>query len=419
MGFALEGVAFPHVCCGICLIFRRGVAVNEGASYGIVMATGPVVLSRVIPLVEDLARGSVLLLGPRRTGKSFLIRHQIEADRVYNLLRADTFQALSARPSLVREELQPDDRCIVIDEIQKLPNLMDEVHLMIEERGIHFLLTGSSARKLKRTHTSLMAGRAKTRLLYPFVSHELPHWDLFRALRFGMLPPVVLADDPEEVLSTYVGDYLREEIQAEALTRKIENFSRFLHRAAMSNAELLNFESIASDAQVPARTVREYYAILSDTLLGVMLEPLDTGGRRKCVAHGKFHFFDVGVVHALLGSFDISESHPLLGKALEQLVFQELRAYLGYRKPKLALNFWRTQQGDEVDFVVGGNVAIEVKASTQVSERDFRGLERLAEERTLLRRIVVSRDARPRTVNGIDIMPVKKFFESLWAGQIV
>jgi uncharacterized protein len=197
---------------------------------------------RSIPLREDLKRTSVLRLGPRRTGKSFLIRKQLKVDRTYNLLRADTFQVLSARPSLIREELTSASRLIAIDEIQKLPSLMDEVHLMIEEHGTRFLLTGSSDRKLKRSHTSLMAGRAKTRHLFPFTTYEVPAWDLFRVLRFGLLPPVFLADDAEETVSTYVGDYLREEIQAEALTRKIENFSRFLHRAAMSNAELLNAE---------------------------------------------------------------------------------------------------------------------------------------------------------------------------------
>ena len=376
------------------------------------------IIQRLLPIAKDLERGSVLLLGPRRTGKSFLIRHQIKPDRVYNLLRSDTFQALSARPSLIRESLLPLDRLIVIDEIQKLPTLMDEVHVMIEETRTHFLLTGSSARKLRRTHTSLMAGRAKTRLLFPFVSAEIEHWDLDRAMRFGMLPPVLLAEDPEEVISTYVGDYLREEIQAEALTRKIENFSRFLHRAAMSNTEMLNFESVASDAQVPARTVREYYAILQDTLLGTIVEPLRTTGKRKPVAHGKFYFFDVGVANALLGSFDASDNHPLLGKRFENLIFQELRAYISYMKPRSVLNFWRTQQGDEVDFIIDGNIAIEAKASQLVTERDLKGIQAMSSEAALKKSIIVSRDQHRRSLSGVEILPVAVFLKRLWAGEI-
>jgi uncharacterized protein len=377
------------------------------------------VIKRIIGIEADLKRGSVLLLGPRRTGKSFLIRHQLQADKVYNLLRADTFQQLSARPSLIRESLTPGDRLVVIDEIQKLPALMDEVHVMIEETRTRFLLTGSSARRLTRTHTSLMAGRAKTRHLFPFVSAELDDWDLFRVLSFGMLPPVVMAEDPEEVISTYVGDYLREEIQAEALTRKIENFSRFLHRAALSNAEVHNFESIANDAQVPSRTVRSYYDILVDTLLGQMLEPLQTTGRRKAVAHAKFFFFDVGVVNALLGTFDITERHPLFGKCFEHFVFQELRAYLSYRRPRAAFNFWRTQAGDEVDFVIDGEIAIEVKGTTLVSERDLKGLSAMAKETKLRRQIIISRDERARRLGHVEILPLKDFLSRLWADEIV
>ncbi len=379
----------------------------------------PLSVDRIIALKQDLKSGSVLLLGPRRTGKSYLIRHQLEADRIFNLLRADTFQQLSARPSLIREGLQPKDRLIVIDEIQKLPSLMDEVHLMIEETPVHFLLTGSSARKLKRSHTSLMAGRARTRQLMPFVSAEVPIENLSRTLSFGMLPPVVLSEDPAETISTYIGDYLREEIQAEALTRKIENFSRFLHRAALSNTEVINFESVGSDAQVPARTVREYFGILTDTLLGVLLEPLRTTGRRKPSSHAKFYFFDIGVVNALLGTLDITDRHPSFGKCFEHLIFQELRAYLAYRKPRSTLNFWRTQQGDEVDFVVDSEVAIEIKGTHLVSERDLKGLKALSEEAPIRRQIVVSRDVYRRTVEGIEIFPFQDFLKDLWADKIL
>jgi len=375
---------------------------------------------RTIPLETALAKQSVLLLGPRRTGKSWLIRHHIKPDRVYNLLKSDTFQQLSARPSLIRESITESDRLIAIDEIQKLPILMDEVHLMIEEMSVKFLLTGSSARKLKRSYTSLMAGRAKTMHLYPFTSSELgPSFDLDRALRFGTLPPVYLAEDPEDTISSYVGDYLREEIQAEALTRKVENFSRFLTQAAIHNGELLNFESVASDAQVPARTIREYYRILEDTLIGSMLEPLKTSGKRKPVSHAKFYFFDVGVVNALTNTMDMQDTNPVYGNRFEHFIMTELRSYLSYFRPKKKLHFWRTQQGDEVDFVVDESIAIEAKSSRLVDERDLKGLKKLAQESPVERQIVVSRDRERRMLCGVEVIPYQEFLADLWAHKVV
>lgn len=375
---------------------------------------------RIIPLEATLSKQSVLLLGPRRTGKSWLIRNHIKPDRVFNLLQSDTFQQLSARPSLIRESLTPSDRLIAIDEIQKLPILMDEVHLMIEEMSVRFLLTGSSARKLKRSHTSLMAGRAKTMYLYPFTSSELGDgFDLDRALSFGTLPPVYLAGDPDDILSSYVGDYLREEIQAEALTRKIENFSRFLTQAAIHNGELLNFESVASDAQVPARTIREYYRILEDTLIGSMLEPLKTTGKRKPVSHAKFYFFDVGVVNALTNTTNMRDTNPVYGNRFEHLIMTELRSYLSYFSPKRKLNFWRTQEGDEVDFVIDQSIAIEAKSSRMVDERDLKGLKKIAQESPVARQIVVSRDSQRRRLHSVEIIPYQEFLADLWDHKIV
>ncbi len=379
-------------------------------------------ISRFIPLEKALKKGSVLLLGPRRTGKSWLIKNQIKPDRSYNLLRSDTFQMLSHRPSLIREQLEKTDKLIAIDEIQKLPILMDEVHSMIEDMNVRFLLTGSSARKLRRTHTSLMAGRAKTMHLFGFTTEELNHeYKLMRILKYGTLPPVIFTDDPEEILSTYVGDYLREEIQAEALTRRIENFSRFLNHAAKFNTEQINFESVASDAQVPARTIREYYHLLEDTLIGTSLQPLQTQGKRKAVSHAKFYFFDIGVVNALLGTFDINEIHPLFGKNFEHFIFCELRSYMSYLHPRKSIHFWRTQSQDklEVDFILNGDIAIEVKATQMVSERDLKGLKALSEETKLKRKIVVSRDPHKRKLNDIEIWPYQSFLKALWGGKIV
>ncbi len=377
-------------------------------------------IDRLVPLQADLEHRSVLLLGPRQTGKSAYIRHQARPHRVYDLLKSDVFQRLSARPSLIREALTPGDGLIAIDEIQKLPVLMDEVHVMIEEFDQRFLLTGSSARKLRRTHTSLMAGRARTRWLCPFVSAELADWDLQRVLDYGMLPPVFLSDDPLEDLESYVGTYLREEIQAEALTRKIENFSRFLLHAAQWNGEVVNFEGVARDAQVPARTIREYYQLLGDTLVGTMLEPLQTTGRRKAVSRGKFYFFDVGVVHALTGETTVPPHTAAYGKAFEHFVFQELSAYQKYLARRNRLNFWRDVRGAEVDFVLDERIAVEVKASDLVYPRYLKGLHAITEQSdySIERRIVVCQEPDRRRVDGIEVVPYREFLEELWTGGL-
>lgn len=377
-------------------------------------------IKRAIPISDLLQKKSVLLLGPRRTGKSSYIKNELNPDRTYNLLDSNTFRNLAQRPALMREQLQPNDQLIVIDEIEKLPNLMDEVHLMIEEYGVRFLLTGSSARKLKRSHTSLMAGRARRHHLYPLTAHELgSQFDLHRALTFGTLPPVYLSDDPWDELKSYAGDYLKEEIMAEALSRNIESFARFLQTSAVSNGEVLNFEKIGADAQVPARTIREYYAVLEDTLIGSSLHPLQLQKRRKSISKSKFYFFDIGVLNSLLERKTVSPKTSEFGNLFETWVFLELKAYMEYQKQDETISFWRTQSGQEVDFVIGGKVGIEVKSTSLVTERDLGGLLALDEEMTLKRKIIVSRDREFRKISDVEILPYSLFVQRLWEGAII
>jgi predicted AAA+ superfamily ATPase len=375
---------------------------------------------RKLDLARDLEKRSVLLLGPRRTGKSALIRHALSPDRTYDLLQADTFQALSARPSLIREALRPQDRLVAIDEIQKLPALMDEVHGLIESTSTHFLLTGSSARKLRRSGTSLMGGRARTRRLFPFVAEEvgLETFDLDRALSTGLLPPIWLSDEPWDDLADYVGTYLQEEIRAEGLARNIEAFSRFVRRAALSHGELLNFESVGRDAQVPARTVREYYDVLTDTYLGHLIEPLRTPAR-KAVSHGRFYFFDNGVVNRLVGRRSLMPGTPEYGTAFEAYIAHELLAWLSYTRRDEPLNFWRTHDQVEVDFVLGGHTALEVKSSALVTERDAAHLHRLGAVTPLRRKLIVSRDPHPRRLGDVEVLPWRDFVGALWAGTLL
>ncbi len=367
--------------------------------------------------LDQLTRSHhVLLLGPRRTGKSWLLRNTLRADQTYDLLRHDTYAELAARPSLLRERLQPDTRLVVIDEVQKLPVLLDEVHGLMETTPVRFVLSGSSARKLRRSHTGLMAGRARTRQLHPLVSTELADFDLMRALHTGLLPPVWLSSDPWDELEGYVGEYLEQEVRAEALVRRIDGFARFLRTAALANAELLNFESIASDAQGPARTVREHYCVLTDTLVGRIVEPWLPG--RKVNAHAKFYFFDMGVVHRLLGVRHLPTDGATFGKAFETWVAHELAARISYDRLDYPLRFWRDRTGAEVDFVVGDHLAIEVKASRHVAERDLKGLRKLAEAVPLRHRIVVCREPAPRRLGDIAIWPWQQFAAAWWAGAL-
>ncbi|MBI4238251.1 MAG: ATP-binding protein [Deltaproteobacteria bacterium] len=377
--------------------------------------------TRILDLRQETRTKSLFLFGPRQTGKTSLLRALFPESPLYNLLLADVFLRISQRPQIIREELtayrhtlrQP----IVIDEIQKLPILLDEVQYMIDEYGWRFILTGSSARKLKRGAANLLGGRLRMRHLFPLVSAEIPHYDLLRFLNYGALPPIYTATEPEEDLAAYIGTYLQEEIQAEGAVRKIENFSRFLQVAALTNGTLLNFSSIASDAGVPARTVVEYYSLLQDTLVGALLEPYTRTKRRKAIATAKFYFFDIGVSHHLAGRQHIRPRTELFGNALEHFLFTELRAYLAYRRDRRPLHFWRSASGYEVDFLVGDDVAIEVKGTANIVERHLTGLQALTEEIRMKKKIVVAMVPLPRVIQGIHILPVATFLEQLWSDQ--
>lgn len=378
---------------------------------------------RLLDLKKDIQKKSLFLFGPRQTGKTHLLHKTFPDAPFYNLLLADTFFKMSQRPQAIREELlglrwesaQKKMMPVMIDEIQKLPILLDEVQHLIES-GYRFILTGSSARKLRRGTANLLGGRAWTRNLFPLVSHEIGDYDLLRILNFGALPPVYTSENPEEDLEAYVGNYLREEIQAEGLTRKIENFSRFLQTASLYNGELVNFANIASDAQVPPRTVAEYFLILQDTLIGSLLEPFTKTKKRKAISTAKFYFFDVGVSNFLAGRKGVQPKTELFGKALEHFVLTEIRAFLSYHGDKRPLSFWRSTAGHEVDFLIGDKIAIEVKGTENVVEKHFSGLKALSEDLPLKRRIIVSMDRARRLIGKIEVLPIGQFLKELWAG---
>lgn len=380
-------------------------------------------LPRLLGLQRDLAHRSVFLLGPRQTGKTTLL-HQLFPDSPhFNLLRGEVFWRLSREPGRLRHELAALPRLaapVVIDEIQKLPSLLDEVHDLIESRGLRFVLAASSPVKLRRGGVNLLGGRARSRSLFPLVSAELPNWDLERAVNFGGLPPIWSSPEPREDLKAYCGSYVRLEVQAESLVRRIEPFSRFLTTAAASYAQPIVFERIASDAQVPARTVREYFRVLEETLLGRLLPPFaPRRPKRKPASRGKLFFFDAGVANTLASMGRIVPGSPPFGAAVEQLLYCELTARLAYSRDDRPLTWWRTADGSEVDFVVGDEVAIEVKATGSVARRDLIGLRRLHDETPLRRRILACREPAARMVEGILLLPVPDFLDRLWSGELL
>ena len=308
-----------------------------------------------------------------------MIRQQFKDCPTYNLLDQSLFVRLSRNPALIREALAPETMLVVIDEIQRMPALLNEVHLMIEEYGIRFLLTGSSARALRSKGVNLLGGRARSRNLHPFVRAELgERFDLNRALEYGLLPPIFLSDAPAEDLAAYTGDYLKEEIAAEGAVRNIGAFSRFLEVAAFAHGEMINFANMAGDAQVPASTVREYYEILKDTFIAHEVPAFTESRKRKAISTSKYYLFDIGLARHLQGRRGLAPGSAEYGSAFESYIFQEIKAFCDYHRLDTPA-YWRSKSKIEVDFVLQ-DLAVEVKAKKNVTGRDLKGLRALREE---------------------------------------
>jgi len=377
-------------------------------------------IERRLNLSKLLDQKSYFLFGPRQTGKTSLLRSLLP-DAIYiNLLELDTYADISARPHLLRERIREGTRLVVIDDVQKIPSLLDEVHHLIESKGVKFLLTGPSARALRKRGTNLLGGRARSRHLHPFSWIELgAHFSLTQALSTGLLPGIYFSDDRQADLRAYVGDYLREEIASEGAVRNVPVFSRFLYVAGHCHVKLINYEKIANDARTPSSTVRSYFQILRDTLIGYPLEPWGRGSRRKEVATSKFYFFDNGVAQHLQNRRELAPGTPEFGEAFEAYIFHELKTFIDYEDPSLELHFWRTTTGLEVDFILGSKIAIEVKASSLVSNSDLKGLKAIRSESPDLKKcIVVSLEPVARTVDDIEILPYQEFLARLWNAQL-
>jgi predicted AAA+ superfamily ATPase len=365
------------------------------------------------------------LWGPRQTGKTTLLRAAYPEALWIDLLKADEFRRYLTQPELLRGELaaRPGVTQVVIDEVQKVPTLLDEVHWLIENRKLSFALCGSSARKVRKGHANLLGGRAARHELFGLTSAELgAEFELTRLLNHGYLPRLYAAERPERMLHAYVSDYLKEEIAAEGLVRNLPAFSTFLNVAALSDAEIVNNSTIARECGVSSHTVQSYFEILVDTLLGRWLPAYVKRPKRRIIQSAKFYFADVGVVNVLAKRRGLEAGGALFGKAFENWIHHELVAYNAYRERFATLSYWRLTTGAEVDFVVDdAQVAIEAKATRKVGSSDLKGLRSLREDHPSLSAAwVVSLEAKARrSDDGIWILPAEEFVRKLWRGEIV
>jgi predicted AAA+ superfamily ATPase len=363
--------------------------------------------------------GSFFLFGPRGTGKTTWLRTVFPEALFINLLRPDTYRELQARPERLRELVagSPERRVIVLDEVQRVPELLTVVHDLIESSSKRrFVLTGSSARKLRRGGTDLLAGRAVLRTMHPFMAAELPSFDLGPTLRLGLVPLVVTADDPGDVLSSYANLYLEQEVQAEGMVRSIGSFARFLEAVSFSHAAILNLSNVARETQVSRKTVEGYLEILEDLLLAWRLPVFTRRARRATAQHPKLYLFDTGVFRSLRPRGPLDRPEEIEGAALEGLVAQHLRAWASYTSQRIELAYWRTRSGVEVDFVVygtGGFWAIEVKNQATVRREDVASLRAFATDYPKSEPVLLYRGDDRLRIDRVRCVPVEQFLEQL------
>ena len=371
---------------------------------------------------DVIEEDSVFLFGARQTGKSTLLQRRFPNAMYIDLLKSEIYERYRRAPQLLRTDvgLLPKDRVIIIDEVQKIPALLDEVHWLMVNEERRFVLSGSSARKLKRGGANMLGGRAVSMRLFPLVSAEIPDFDLVKACNHGLLPRHYEIKEPNRRLKSYVGDYLREEISAEALVRNLAVFSRFLEIAAFCDGEMLNYNNIASDCGVSAPTIKEYFSILEETYIGYTIPPFTKTKKRTALQTRKFYLFDVGIANYLQKRTFMQPESTDFGKAFEHLIFQEVIAYLSYSEKDKELYYWRTTRGYEVDMILGeGEVAIEIKSAREIVSRHTKGLKAFKEDFPEARLIIVSLEDQPRLVNEVEVYPAMQFLKMLWNGEII
>lgn len=378
--------------------------------------------------IKLTSRQSAFLWGARKTGKSTYLRNHFPNSMVFDFLKTDFYFKISKNPATMRELILAKDKAllkypIILDEVQKVPQVLDEVHWLIENKGLRFILCGSSARKLKRGQANLLGGRAWRYGMFPLVSAEINNFNLLRALNQGLIPAHYLQNSEEAKMSltAYVQDYLKEEVFAEGLTRNVSAFSRFFDAFGYTHGELTNYADIARDCGVDSKTVKEYYQILIDTLMAVRVEPFKKRQSRQVITKAvKYYLFDVGVAGCLTKRHLTEERGTGFGKAFEHFILMEIAAYRSYKRHDYRINFWRTKSGLEVDYVIGeGETAIEVKGTDNLDIRDLKGLHAFMDTYSPGRSIVVCNEKERRIHGKIEIMPWREFLDDLWSDNIL
>lgn len=370
----------------------------------------------------EMGNESCFLWGARQTGKSTLLKSRYPDALWFDLLLSDVYERLSRHPSVLRETVLADNKnkLVIIDEIQFIPELLNEVHWLIVNGNRQFVLSGSSARRILRSDVNLLGGRAIRYQLFPLVSAEIPDFDLLKALNNGLLPRHYLSGNAGRLISSYVGNYLQDELIREAQIRKIGVFRRFLESVAFSNAEMVNYSNIATDCGVSVHTIKSYFEILEQTLIGRYVPVYRHRPKRRVIQAPKFYFFDLGIVNYLLKRGEIEPKSEIFGKVFEHFIYQELYAHSHYSGLDYPVRYWRTASQLEVDFILGEHqIALEVKGSDRISGRHLRGLKAFMEEYQVEKAILVCMEPRARLVEGIYVLPWQDFLEQLWGGDLM
>jgi len=373
------------------------------------MIKRPVMLERSLKLHQGK---NYLLLGPRRVGKTTYLRTHFADCETIDLLKRDVFFEYRTSPHLLRERYADGEGTIVIDEIQLIPDLLYEIHWMIENTNRTFVLSGSSARKLRRTGVTNLAGRLASVHMVPLTHAEIPDFDLHRQLQFGSLPPILFSDNPTDDLKNYCGEYLKEEIQSEGIVRNLPSFTRFLESAALANTEMISYTSQARDCGVAAKTIKAYYQIIIDTLLGYMLEAFTKTQKRRAITAPKFYFFDCALPNTILER-TLSPKTPEFGKAFEHFLILETIAAMHYGSRISKLHYWRSASGFEVDLIINEHTAVEFKTGS-IHIQDTRPLMTLNEEIPLKNKWIVGLESKTRSLeNGVLVLPWQEFLSRL------
>lgn len=375
---------------------------------------------RIAPPLKAPLKKNLLIISPRKTGKSFYLKSLPQVDLYLNLQESDTFRKLSYQKNIIENLLTADIKTVALDNFHRLPSLLDQVEHLNKTKGVHFILSASNEKAFNSNHAALHADKTDRISLLPFCFEELKNdFQIENLLKFGSLPAVYNQQHQDVLLNDYVGLLFQEDLIQSGQIKKIENFSRFLNTAALANGQFQHFEDISRDCDVPSRTVREYFQLLKQLRLGYEISCIQSTPQRKAAARSKFYFFDIGVVNALRNDFGTDADFEKQESNLKHFLLLELMAYKLFKKPDLKVEFWCDYQGNEIDFVLNGEIALEVRATKSLNNQHFRRMKKFMNKDKLKRHLLVSQDSNYVAVENIEHQTVKQFLQTLWNGHLI